>query len=130
MFSLQSYFSKDNATAKLASTLILIASVLSTVAKLSFLPVWVQMSIPCLISVNTVAATFFQANKVIYRSSWYLLAYAIIDAVTTYTVAWPHAQELLVSLAAMLKVLAGFTTQQPDDPKPPAAILPPAPVKL
>ncbi|RYF77967.1 MAG: hypothetical protein EOO39_02650 [Cytophagaceae bacterium] len=119
MSLLQKFFAKDNATVKLASTLTLAASVLSAVAKLSFLPSWAAFIIPILIAVSVAAAHFFTENKVLKQSSWLLLGYAVVDTITTYLAPYPNSQEILVTLAVVLKTLSSFTVNEPTDPKPP-----------
>lgn len=119
MFS--KFFAQDNATAKLASTLILIASILQVLVSSIPSPDAVKYLL-VVISVLGIAAQFFKSNKVITRSGWLLLCYSVASYLST--AEGLKGSLVIVSIAGIFKVLADYsitstTPQSPDAPAQP-----------
>lgn len=107
---LKSFFAQDNATAKLASWLILFAAILSNAAQVLKLPDSADLWLVGLAAANTAAASFFNANKVVTRSGLLVLGYTILNVFITQDLL-PQAKEILSFAAVSLKLIAEFSTQ-------------------
>lgn len=104
---LTKFFAQDNATAKLSTTLILISSILTVLAQ-SIPSPELRKWLLIVIGVIGVAVPFFAQNKVFTRTSWLLLAYGVVNYLTT--AQGLEGSVVLLSLAGALKVLAEYST--------------------
>lgn len=124
MNALKSFFSKDNATAKLSGYLILAASLLTLAGQYFHFPAQTYLVITLISGVIAIAAQFMQTNKVISKSFWCLLLYTVILYIADSPLIvqiWPEAQKFVAFLGAAVKLITPLTTQETGDSKPPTA---------
>lgn len=128
--SFSKFFAQDNATYKLASSLVLIAAMLQSLVSLIPSPEAVNVLL-IVIGVLGVAAQFFKANKVVTRSGWVMLAYAIVSYLAT--AEGLKGSVWIVSVAAMLKVYADWsiisTPPPTEEPKTAEPVHQPKPIE-
>lgn len=122
MNAIKSFFSKDNATAKLSGYLILAASIITLAGQYFKFPPTVFLILTLASGAITAVAAILKANPVITKSLIWLLIYTFIVYVSDSPLIVqisPNAQQLVGFLGAMVKLFTPFTTQEPGDSKPP-----------
>ena len=121
---LKSFFSKDNATAKLSGWLILLTSLITLAGQFFHFPPKTYLILTLLSGALAVAAQFMQTNKVVSKSFWLTFAYTLLvyfsDSPLIVQI-WPQAQKVIAFLGAAVKLITPMTTQQAADSKPPTA---------
>jgi uncharacterized membrane protein HdeD (DUF308 family) len=122
MFS--KFFSQDNATAKLASFLIVAASILTLATKYFHVSPQVYGWATLVSGVLAVAGQFLQRNKVVSRSGWILFGYSVLTYLSGQIgTVYPEGTQIVGFLGAVAGLLFGpFTTQTPQDPTPPKTL--------